>query len=81
MNTDNTLTKEDSCPLDSTLVELNVNRQFMAIALSTVDKHYLIELCEKYNIPTHGKDRQRLALNLSKRISLHKTMKLIVCFE
>jgi hypothetical protein len=63
------------------LVELDVNNTFWAEALATIDKNKLIELCENFKIPTKGKDRYRLASNLSKKIDLNKRMKIIVGFE
>ena len=67
--------------INNGLVELDVNNTFWSEALSTIDKSKLIELCEQLNIPTKGKDRYKLASNLSKRIDLTKRMKLVVCFE
>jgi hypothetical protein len=63
------------------LMELDVNHTFWSEALSTIDKNKLIELCEYFKIPTKGKDRYRLASNLSKRIDLNKRMKIVVGFE
>lgn len=62
-------------------VDLDVNHTFWSDALSTIDKNKLIELCEQFNIPTKGKDRYRLASNLSKRINLNNGMKILVGFE
>jgi len=67
--------------IGSALVEFDVNHTFWTEALSTIDKGKLIELCEKFNIPTKGKDRHRLASNLSKRIDINKRMKIVVGFE
>ena len=67
--------------IGSALVELDVNHTFWSEALSTIDKKKLIELCERFNIPTKGKDRYRLAYNLSKRIDLNKRMKIVVGFK
>lgn len=67
--------------IGSDLVELDVNHTFWAEALSTIDKKKLIELCEYFKIPTKGKDRYRLASNLSKRVNLNKRMKIVVGFE
>lgn len=67
--------------IGSALVELDINHTFWTEALSTIDKGKLIELCEKFNIPTKGKDRHRLASNLSKRIDINKRMKIVVGFE
>jgi len=65
----------------SVLVEFDVNNAFWSEALSTVDKGKLIELCKRFNIPTKGKDRHRLASNLSKRIDINKRIKIVVGFE
>ena len=87
MNTEKTPLEAESQPsclgavIGSTLVELDVNHTFWSEALSTIDKNKLIELCEHFKIPTKGKDRYRLASNLSKRIDLNKRMKLVVGFE
>ena len=67
--------------IGSALVELDVNHTFWADALSTIDKNKLIELCVNFKIPTKGKDRYRLASNLSKRIDLNKRMKIVVGFD
>lgn len=80
----NEVEKQPSClgaVIGSALVELEVNHTFWSEALSTVNKSKLIELCENFNIPTKGKDRYRLASNLSKRIDLSKRMKILVGFE
>lgn len=87
MNNELNLNNADSQQLNiagvigSALVELDVNNTFWAEALATIDKNKLIELCENFKIPTKGKDRYRLASNLSKRIDLNKRMKIIVGFE
>lgn len=69
---------------DSTLKEplvLDVNYKFLLELLSTIDKCKLIELCHSFNIPTKGKDRYRLAVNLSKRIDTNKPMKILIYLE
>lgn len=73
------MTEELNQPSD--LFELDVNHTMWTEALSTIDKNKLIELCEHFKIPTKGKDRYRLASNLSKRIDLNKQMKIVVGFE
>lgn len=87
MGTEKTSLENESQPsclgavIGSVLVEFDVNHTFWSEALSTIDKVKLIELCEHFNIPTKGKDRYRLASNLSKRIDINKRMKIVVGFE
>lgn len=87
MNTENTLLAAESLPsclgavFSCAFIELDVNHKFWTEALATIHKTKLIELCEHFKIPTKGKDRYRLASNLSKKIDLNKRMKIVVGFE